>query len=86
MSTPNPVPTPSVLTLLEDTALLSFGPPLVAFFTSVAAANGDPIKEGAAWVALQGALVGAAPTALGSFESQLATIIATKVQALVAKA
>jgi hypothetical protein len=76
----------TLLTLLEDNALISFGPPLVSFFTAVAAANGDPIKEGAAWVALQGALVGAAPTALGGLESQLATIIAQKIQALVTAA
>jgi hypothetical protein len=76
----------TLLTLLEDDALLSFGTPLVGFFTSVAAANGDPIKEGAAWVALQGALIGAAPSALGGLESQLATIIATRIQALVTKA
>jgi hypothetical protein len=73
----------TLLTLLEDDALLSFGTPLVNFFTSVASANGDPLKVGAAWVALQGALVGAAPGALGGLESQLATLIATKVQDLV---
>lgn len=73
------------LTLLKNDALLSFGPPLLTFLTNVSAAGGDPIKLTAAWVQLQGNAIEAAPTALAGLESQLATLIATKLQAAIAK-
>lgn len=71
-----------ILTLVESEALTAFGTPLLTFLTQVQAATGDPIKIAAAWVQLQGGIVGAAPSALGGLESQLAAILAAKIQAL----
>ena len=88
MSTPAPTQSlgQQLLTLIENDALTSFGPPLLTFLQAVQAAQGDPIKITAAWVQLQGGIVGAAPSALGGLESQLAGIIAAKIQAAIAKA
>jgi hypothetical protein len=92
MSTPNPVPAPKLsvgqqlLSLIENDGLVTFGPPVLSFLQSVQTAQGDPFKESVAWVALQGELVKAAPAALGGLESQLAGIIAAKVQARLTQA
>lgn len=75
-----------LLALVENDALTAFGPPLLAFLSAVEAAQGDKIKQAAAFVKLQGDAVAAAPAALGGLESQLAALLATKIQALIAKA
>ena len=75
-----------VLAFIEADALTSFGTPLLTFLTAVQAAQGDPIKQGAAFVQLQGNLVAASPTALAGLENQLAQVLATKIQALQAAA
>lgn len=86
MSTPTPTFGQTLLALIENEAVLSFGPALITFFQQVQAANGDKVKEATAWIQLQGGLIGAAPNALGGLESQLAGIILAKLQALEAKA
>lgn len=72
----------ALLTLVENDALIAFGGPLLTFLNGVQAANGDAVKITAAWVQLQGNIVAAAPGALGSLESQLASSIAAKIVAL----
>jgi len=86
MTMSTPVPTQNLgqelLSILKTQALTSFGGPILSFLQAIEAANGDPIKQGAAWVKLQGDAIGAAPTALGGLEGELAAILAAKVQAL----
>lgn len=72
----------TLLSLIEADALQSFGTPLLTFLQGVQAASGDPLKLTTSWVKLQGDLIAAAPGALGGFESQLAGLIATKIQTL----
>jgi len=86
MSATPPTVGQALLTFIENDLLLSAGPPLLTFLTAVQAAAGDPIKIAAAWVALQGNLVGGAPAAVGGIETQLAAIIASKIQAALTKA
>lgn len=86
MSTPDPTLGQTILAFIEGDALRAFGAPLLTFLQAEAAAAGDPIKMSAAFIALQGGIVGAAPGALGTLESQLATALATKLQAVIAAA
>lgn len=88
MSTPTPVATTgqAILTLIESDALTILGKPILTFLTQVQAANGDPLKEGAAWIQLQGGIVGAAPEFIGGLESQLAALLAAKLQSKMAAA
>ena len=70
----------TLLSLIEADTLQSFGTPLLTFLTGVQAANGDPLKLATSWVKLQGDVIAAAPIALAGFESQLAGLIAGKIQ------
>ena len=85
MSSPAPAQV-SLLQMLENDVLLSAGPALLTFLTNVQAAQGDVLKQAAAWVQLQGNLIQAAPALVGSIEGQLASTIAAKIQAAVTKA
>jgi len=85
MSSPAPAQV-SLLQMLENDVLLSAGPALLTFLTNVQAAQGDVLKQAAAWVQLQGNLVQGAPTLVASIEGQLASTIAAKIQAAIAKA
>jgi len=76
----------ALLQMLENDVLLDAGTPLLTFLNNLQAAQGDPLKRAAAWVQLQGNLVQAAPTLVGTIEGQLAATIAAKIQADVAKA
>lgn len=68
--------------LLEGDLVLNFGPPLITFLQNIAAANGDKVKDMAALVQLQGDIMGHAPFAIGGLETQLAQIIAARIQGL----
>ena len=90
MSTPSPVPNPlqALLTFIETDALSTFATPLLTFLQADAAAGGDILKIEAALIALQGDIVAAVPKALpglvaelGVVNSQLALLLAAKLQA-----
>lgn len=87
MSTPAPAASavPSLLTFLESEALVAFGPALVTF-VQAGQKNPTPMGEVAAWVQLQGNIVGALPGAEASVIQQVNTLILTKLQAALAKA
>ena len=82
MSTPSPTFGQQILTLIESDILISFSGPLLSFLTAVQTAAGDPIKISTAFIALQGNIVGAAPSSLGALESQIAGSLAAKLTAL----
>lgn len=88
MNTTNTVLTAgkALLTLIESDLLIDAGPALATFGQQIVASNGDKLKQAAAVVQLQGALIGAAPSALGGLESELASIVVSKVQQLVSTA
>jgi len=73
-----------IIALIENDALVSFGQPILTFLTAVESAQADPVKIATAFVKLQGDLVAAAPGALAGLESQIASAIATKLQAKLA--
>jgi len=85
MSTPAPTLGQTLISLIEQDGLIAFGGPLLNFLTAVQTANGDQVKIAAAFIGLQGAVIAAAPGALGGLETQLAGILAAKLQALQAK-
>ncbi len=80
MSTPVPTVAQDLLTLVKSDVLITFGAPLLTFLGQLQAANGDPIKTGAAWIQLQGAAIGVAPSFVGQIETQLAAALAAKIQ------
>lgn len=86
----NAAPTASagaaLLDLVKNDALLAFAPPLVTFLQNAQAAAGDPVKISAAFVQLQGDIVGHAPSAIAGLETQLAGSLAAKLTALLASA
>lgn len=75
-----------ILQLLENDALIAFAPALITFLTNVQKANSNPLALTAAYVQLQGDLVGAEPQAIGAITGQLAAAISTKIQALLTQA
>lgn len=83
-STPSPTVAQDLLALVKSDVLTSFGGPLLVFLTQLQVAGADPIKIGAAWIQLQGAAIGAAPSLVGQIEAQLASALATKLQAAMA--
>ena len=76
----------ALLQLIVSDGLVAVATPLANFGAAEAAANGDPIKLGAAAIALEANLFAAAPTALGGLETQLATALTARVAAKVAGA
>ena len=84
MSTPTPTLGQTLLSLIEQDGLTAFGIPLLNFLTAVQAAAGDPVKISAAFIGLEGALIAAAPSALGGLEAQLTGLLAAKLQAKIA--
>lgn len=68
--------------LLEGDLVMSYGPALIKFLQNIQASQGDRVKQAAALVQLQGDVIGASPFALGGLESQLAQVIAARIQAL----
>ena len=74
----------SFLNLVLSDALSVGGAPLLAFLAAFGAAAGDPLKIQAAWVAFQGAEIGALPALEATLSEQLAAFLAAKVQAAIA--
>lgn len=81
MSTPTPVSNgQTLLALLQNDALLSFGPQVLTLLGDVQAAKLDPLKVGAAWLKFQGAIMADLLTFETQVAGQLLTFLNQKVQ------
>jgi len=76
----------ALVTLLESDLLVTLGPQLLALLTAEKAANGDPIKSMAAWVAFLGAVQPALLTLEATVIGQVIGLIQGKLSALVTAA
>jgi len=75
-----------ILAVLESDALATEGPPLIKFLTAVGSAGGDPLKLGAAVVALQGDVIGTLPTLEATLSAQIASALTAKLTAAISAA
>jgi len=83
MSTPSA--SQSFLNLILSDVLSTGGSPLLTFLAAFGSAAGDPVKITEAWVAFQGAEIGALPALEATLSQQLASFLSAKVQASMAK-
>lgn len=81
-----PTSAQALLALIEGDLLTAEGTPILTFLQALSTAAGDPVKVAAAWVALQGAVVGSLPGLETTLIQQLISAITGKLQAALAKA
>ena len=79
-------PGSAILAVLESDALTAEGPPLIKFLTAFAAAAGDPLKISAAYIELQGAVIGTLPTLETTLAQQISAVLTQKLQAAITAA
>jgi hypothetical protein len=76
----------AILAVIESDLLTAGGAPLINFVTAFGAAGGDPLKIAAAWVQLQGAVVGVLPSLEVTLSQQIAAALTAKLAAAIASA
>ena len=76
----------AILAILESDVLTTEGTPILTFLTAFGAAAGDPLKITAAWIQLQGALIGGLPGVETALAQQIAQALQAKLVAAIAAA
>jgi hypothetical protein len=76
----------AILALLQSDLLTAAGTPLLTFLTAMKTAGTNPLAIAAAWVQLQGELVGAAPGLESALSAQIFGALQTKLAATIAAA
>jgi hypothetical protein len=76
----------AILGVLASDTLLAEGPALIKFLTAFGAAAGDPLKLSAAFIALQGDVIGSLPGLETTLIQQITAVLTAKLQAAITAA
>jgi hypothetical protein len=75
-----------ILALLTNDLVAGEGPALIKFLTAEGQAAGDPLKMSAAFVALEGDIIGTLPSLEATLAQQITAALQAKLQALITAA